>query len=573
MYFFVLLKHNHLKLVNQKNNICVAKWQRFAYNKEMEYTLILVDDEAHVRSSMRRNTPWGDYGFSVIGEANNGVEAIELVEDLKPDVIITDIRMPYLNGIELIKQIREIQPTITIIILSGYDEFTYAQTAIHYNVKEYILKPVSKKDFCELLERTKKVLDATYLKINNINVLEDKYEKALPLLKEKFLLSLLSPTRDNNNVDLIQKAKSFDYNIEGNHFIVATVEANRNDSPLVAMAMMEVCKERLSNKNAIFLQVEDQIVILFIENKMGEGDDFEPLYIKQVFRMISEISSYLNKYLKGGSTIGIGSAVHYPSQIHVSYKESLIALNYKAYQENQEILYINDVEHIDHPVVKKEMLLTKRDEFLTALKMGKKDKVEKLALTFFDNTSGLNPEGLQSYLLSIVSMLAEVTISYGTSISQINIAKGERNFIQELSTITTVNKARKWFVELSVSINQAIKGKREQSHIKFVEDAKQYIEEHYQDQNLCLETLCDYLGISTAYFSSTFKKETGTSFVNECNITRINKAKILMRETDMKNYEISERVGFSDSNYFSFCFKRTVGLSPSKYRNKSVKHE
>jgi two-component system response regulator YesN len=544
-----------------------------AYNKEMEYTLILVDDEAQVRSSIRRNTPWNDYGFSVIGEANNGVEAIELVEDLKPDVIITDIRMPYLDGIELIKQIREIQPTITIIILSGYDEFTYAQTAIHYNVKEYILKPVSKNDFCELLERTKKMLDENYLKINNINVLEDKYKQALPLLKEKFLLSLLTPTRDNNNEELIQRAKSFDYNIKGNHFIVATVEANRNDSPLVAMAMMEVCKERLDDKNAIFLQVEDQIVIIFIENKMGDNDSFTSLYIKQVFRMISDLSSYLNKYLKGGCTIGIGSVVHYPAQIHVSYKESLIALNYKAYQENQEILYINDVEHIEHPTVKKEMILSKRDEFLTALKMGDKDEVEKLASTLFDNTSGLNPEGLQSYLLSIVSLLADVAISYGTSISQANNSKGDRNFIQELSSITTVNKAKKWFTDLSININQALKGKREQSHIKFVEDAKKYIEEHYQDQNLCLEKLCDYLGISTAYFSSTFKKETGTSFVTACNITRITKAKKLMLETDMKNYEISEMVGFSDSNYFSFCFKRTVGLSPSKYRNQLVNHE
>ena len=143
----------------------------------MEYTLILVDDESHVRSNIRKSTPWNDFGFSVIGEANNGIEALELVEDLKPDVIITDIRMPYLDGIELIKQIREINPTITIIILSGYDEFTYAQTAIHYDVKEYILKPVSKKDFCELLSRTKKMLDANYSKVNNINVLKEKYKK------------------------------------------------------------------------------------------------------------------------------------------------------------------------------------------------------------------------------------------------------------------------------------------------------------------------------------------------------------------------------------------------------------
>ncbi|MGH4037324.1 MAG: response regulator [Sphaerochaeta sp.] len=533
----------------------------------MEYTIILVDDEAHVRTSIRTNTPWKDYGFTVIGEANNGVEAIELVEELKPDVIITDIRMPYLDGIELIKQIREIQPTITIIILSGYDEFTYAQTAIHYNVKEYLLKPVSRNDFCELLQRTKKLLDENYQRINDINKLESNYERALPLLKEKFLVSLLTPSHEIDNNELIQRAQSFDYNIEGDHFMVATVEANQNDSPLVAMAMMEVCKEILKDKNNIFLQLEDQIVIIIKDEKMGKNDDFTSLFIKQVFRQISTLSSYLNKYLKGGSTIGIGSAVHTPSQIHISYRESLIALNYKAYQDNQDILYINDVEHINHPIIKKDILLEKRDDFITALKMGEREEVERLASTFFDDTSGLNPEGLQSYLLTILSILASVTTSYGTSLAQITQNSEEKNYVHELSGINTINKARKWFTELSVLTNKALKGQRAQSHIQFVEEAKRYIEEHYQDTNLCLETVCDHLGISTAYFSSTFKKETGTSFVTACNEIRINKAKILMSETDMKNYEISERVGFSDSNYFSFCFKRTVGLSPSKYRN------
>lgn len=539
----------------------------------MEYTLILVDDESHVRSNIRKSTPWNDFGFSVIGEANNGIEALELVEDLKPDVIITDIRMPYLDGIELIKQIREINPTITIIILSGYDEFTYAQTAIHYDVKEYILKPVSKKDFCELLSRTKKMLDANYSKVNNINVLKEKYKKALPILKEKFLLSLLTPAKDKDDEDLIKRAKSFNYDINANYFIVATIEANLNNSPLVAMAMMEVCRENLNEKNAIYLQVDDQIVIIFIENKMGINNDFESLFIKQVFRIISEISSYLDKYLKGGATIGVGSSVKFPSLISRSYKDSLIALNYKTYQKNQNILYIKDVKHLDYPQINKEKILTQRDEFLTALKMGNQEEVKKLASSLFDNSSGLNPEELQSYLLSIVSIVAEVSLDYGTTITQIISSYSDKSLIQELSTITTVNKAKKWFTTLSIIINKAIKGKREQSHIKFVENAKKYIEEHYQDKTLCLETLCDYLGVSIAYFSSTFKKETGKSFVTACNITRINKAKILMSETDMKNYEISERVGFSDSNYFSFCFKRIVGISPSKFRNQLIKHE
>ncbi len=533
----------------------------------MEYTIILVDDEAHVRSSIRNNTPWADYGFNVIGEANNGIEALELIEDEVPDVVITDIRMPYLDGIELIKELNKIHPNITIIILSGYDEFTYAQTAIKYNVSEYILKPVSKKDFVGILERTKKSLDDNFKKINDINKLENQYKMALPLLKEKFLLSLLTPNKEIDDNELIQKSISFGYNIDKDCFIIATLEANRNNSPLIAISMLEACKEILNKSNIIHIQVDEQIVIIFTNNGGFDDANFTNLFVKQVLRDLEQISSYLNKYLQGGVTIGLGNVVHTPSMIHLSYKESLIALNYKAYQEHQNILYINDVERIQHLPLKKDIMIMRKDEFINTLKMGSEEEVTTLVAKFFDEYSGLDPEGLQSYLLSILSILATITLSYKTSLSQILNESEDRSLIQELATINTVSKAKRWFTDLSIKVNKAIKGEREQSHIKFVEDAKKYIEDHYSDKNLCLESVCDYLGVSTAYFSSTFKKESGKSFVAACNETRINMAKKLMRESDLKNYEISEKVGFSDSNYFSFCFKRVEGISPTKYKS------
>ncbi|MBK5201234.1 MAG: response regulator [Spirochaetaceae bacterium] len=533
----------------------------------MEYTIILVDDESLVRRSIKNNTPWSDYGFRVIGEANNGIEALELVEELKPDVVISDIRMPYLDGIGLIKELKRVYPNTIIIILSGYDEFTYAQTAIKYNVKEYILKPVSKKDFCDLLERTKKNLDDNYKKINDINKLESQYKMALPLLKEKFLVSLLTPTKGIIDIELIQKGKSFGYNINKGNFIVATLESNKNDSPLIAISMLEACKEIINRPNTIQLQVDEQIVIIFTNDHTGLIDNFIPLFLKQVLRELEKISSYLNKYLKGGVTIGLGNIVSSPSMINQSYKEALVALNYKTYQENQNIIYINDVERIQHPTLNKDIMIQRKDEFINTLKMGSEDEVKTLVTKFFDEYSGLNPEGLQSYLLSLLAILANLTISYKTSITQILSENENRSLLHELATINTVSKAKRWFTDLSLSVNKSIKGEREQSHIQFVEDAKKYIEDHYSEKSLCLESVCDYLGVSTAYFSTTFKKETGKSFVVACNETRINMAKQLMRESNLKNYEISEKIGFSDSNYFSFCFKRVAGISPSKYKN------
>ncbi len=117
----------------------------------MAYTILLVDDESAVREGIRNRTPWERYNFKVVGEAGNGIEALEMIEELHPDVVITDIKMPYLDGMELIKEIRRSHPPVTIIIISGYDEFTYAQQAIRYDVSEYVLKPVTVEDICNLL--------------------------------------------------------------------------------------------------------------------------------------------------------------------------------------------------------------------------------------------------------------------------------------------------------------------------------------------------------------------------------------------------------------------------------------
>ncbi len=176
----------------------------------MPYSILLVDDESAVREGIRSRTPpWERYNFSVVGEAGNGIEALELVEDLHPDVVITDIRMPYLDGMDLIKEIRLAHPATTLVILSGYDEFTYAQQAMHYDVSEYVLKPVSVDDLCRLLERLGNRLDQEIKRTQDQKRLKEVYQQALPpLIREKFLLSLLTTTQATSDQNLITKARS-----------------------------------------------------------------------------------------------------------------------------------------------------------------------------------------------------------------------------------------------------------------------------------------------------------------------------------------------------------------------------
>ncbi|MCH3918713.1 MAG: response regulator [Spirochaetia bacterium] len=530
----------------------------------MVYSIVLVDDEVQVRSSIRSTTAWADYGFRIVGEAGNGIEALELIEEKQPDVVITDIRMPYMDGIELIRSIREVLPAAVIIILSGYDEFTYAQTAIRYNVKEYLLKPVSHEDICSLLQRIHGQIDHEFEHNHDQDLLQKAYKQALPQLKEKYLVSLLSPVKEVPERILVERGETYGYQVSDKDcFHVAVIEAERMDNPLMLQAMLHVCREVLGKDGSLLLQMDDQIVLMFNGSCCGEEGVFLPLFTKRCMQHCKEVSAYLNRYIPGGVTIGLSPLCRTLSALGSAYRKALVALNYKAYEKDQHVLYFNDMEQTYHP--KLDLLASERlkDEFLKLLKLGSEEEVVLAVARFFDDKSGLDPEGLQSYVLSLLSSLAELTLDYGTSLSKVS---SNRNFFAELSSVTTVGRAKHWFTMLSLDVHRTIKGEREKSHVRFVEDAKRYLLDNYSDPAVGLDKICDWLGVSTSYFSSTFKKETGVPFVQALNEVRLSQAQKLLVDTDLKNYEIAEKVGFSDPNYFSFCFKRNRGLSPTQYR-------
>ena len=214
------------------------------------YTILLVDDEDEVRRSIKELTPWNEFGFEIIGEASNGMEALDFVEETLPDVIITDIRMPYLDGIGFIEAVRNtISSSVDVIILSGYDEFTFAQTAMRLNVAEYVLKPVSVESMCEVLKRTKERLDSDRAKVSDSKKLEEFYKDAIEVYKEKFLVSLISPTRRQDAALIEERAKEYGVPLSGKLFAVAIIDLPTEMLPSVAVT--EIIEEATEEDEGI----------------------------------------------------------------------------------------------------------------------------------------------------------------------------------------------------------------------------------------------------------------------------------------------------------------------------------
>ncbi len=534
----------------------------------MAYTILLVDDESAVREGIRNRTPWERYNFRVVGEAGNGIEALEMIEELHPDVVITDIKMPYLDGMELIKEIRRSHPPVTIIIISGYDEFTYAQQAIRYDVSEYVLKPVTSEDICNLLERTAKRLDEDIIRIQDQNRLKNVYNQALPLIREKFLVSLLTPVHQIPNTSLIAKAKDYGFNLEGDEFIVATFETDHDnqDDPLEAMALLEVTLDVLQKEGSdIVFQFENQIVIIFTANSHGEGQ-YDSLFRKQTFRKIEQLQAYLEKYFPFSIVIGVGNLVHVPSLIAQSYRQALEALNYSSFYPEQHILVISDLEKPDtkEDTTHLQGLLS---DVIIAVKMGTEEQVvESVNNLFGERAASLPFEGLQTFLLELSSSLNTLAESYDYNLFQMGGDGDPRSFFAELGSLNTLGKARRWLTKVALAIRIAISGQRANSHIQFVQEAKSLIAKHFTESGFGLDQVCEMIGVSPSYFSSTFKREMGISFVQYLTTIRMERAKELLVKSEAKTYEIAQAIGFTEPNYFSFCFKRHEGVSPSQYR-------
>ncbi|WP_320129001.1 response regulator [uncultured Sphaerochaeta sp.] len=534
----------------------------------MPYKILLVDDETPVREGIRDRTPWEAYGFSIVGEAGNGIEALEIIDELHPDVVITDIRMPYLDGMELIKQIRYSYPPITIIILSGYDEFTYAQQAIRYDVSEYVLKPVSVEDICKLLERTAKRLDEDIIRMQDQNRLKNAYQQALPLIKEKFLVSLLTSVHQVSDDSFIAKAKEYGYDLAGDEFVVATFETDHKmeNDPLQAMAMLQIAEEVLhKDQGPNVFQFENQIIAIFTGNSFNQKH-YDSNFMKKTFRQVEQLHAYLSKYFTFPIPIGLGTLGHTPSTIALSYRQALAALNYSSFYPDQNILYISDLEK-PNAKLEKNNFETLCSNFIISVKMGSEEQmIENVDKLFGEQVALLSIERLQSYILGILSALNELVVEYSYSLSDFNDDQETRNFFSEIGTLTTLGKARRWFSRLAGNIQTTISGQRQNSHIQFVEQAKALINTHFQETGFGLDEVCDSIGISPSYFSTTFKRETGFSFVQYLTNTRLSRAKELLIKTEDKTYEIARAIGFTEPNYFSFCFKRYEGCSPSQYR-------
>ena len=280
------------------------------------YSVLLVDDEEEVLEVIKKKLDWEAMGFEVVGSAANGVEALEFVEDHHPDVVLSDIRMPYMDGLEFAGQVLKLYPDINIIIFSGFDDFEFAKSAISLGVKDYLLKPIDTTELHDIFSKTKMRLDEERQRQNNMERLQQYYADSLPILRESFLIGLIEGNVDKNR--LIEAVKNYGLKLQGPHYAVSVVHISDTDKMsdidrrLMTISLQKTIEERLTHegRDIIFSYRDDivSIVQLFDPSDITE-------YTNECDRFASSILHTRDMVI----TFGIGRTVDSLADISSSY--------------------------------------------------------------------------------------------------------------------------------------------------------------------------------------------------------------------------------------------------------------
>jgi two-component system response regulator YesN len=522
------------------------------------YRVLLVDDEEDIRVGISQKMDWESLGFALVGEAENGRDALELADQLHPDVILTDIKMPFMDGLDLCRILTVRLPASKFVVFSGFDDFEYAKQAIRMNVSEYILKPINAAELHAVLQKLKEQLDTERAERQNMETLRRRYEESLPVLRSLFLSRLLSGQVAREQV--AELAARYEVDLSGASWTVALAhvsgDAGRNE-------LLPISVQQLFEEN---LQLEGCSCQLFMYNGfvavLGAFQSGVSIYdfIEAVNRVCALAESYLGLDL----TVGVGAACSAVEDLSQSADGARSALEYRSLVGRGRAIYIGDLE----PDAGVRLAFGESDEqqLTSAIKLCGEDEVRSAVGYLMDRlrASGRTMSQCQLFFLELLTCLLKLTRAADLELEAVfgSNFSGTVN----VTDFDSPEQLGDWCLERCLKIQSLIRRQRTDSAGRTVERAKKFIQEHYAESELSVEMLCEHLHLSPTYFSTLFKREVGMSFTAYVTVVRMEAAAAALRNTEEKTYLIARQCGYDDPNYFSYVFKRHFGVSPTKYR-------
>lgn len=536
-----------------------------------EIKVFLVEDEMVIRRGIKNSIDWEKEGYIFCGEASDGELAYPMIIKEKPDILITDIRMPFMDGLELCKLVKKELPNIKILILSGYDEFDYAKEAIRLGVTEYLLKPISSGKLLEALNGVSESIRREKEDKDLVRKYMEEMRENTEHEKQKFFEQMIAGNL--SMADALETGKKYEMNLSAGMYNLLLFrftlgKENRKSGELLGEAeyAIEKLTERLEYVFEFQRGVEGWAFLLMADNE------------EQMSERVKELSKDLEEIMKNYSTIayfgGVGQPVARLRELEESFREAERALAARFTMELNRIISVEDIRMAQNVDTLDDIEITSFGEIEKTgtmlekfLNNGAEDEIDEFVDVYINE---LPEENLKSVLMRqyIIMDAYIVMMSFCEKIEGIEgemQAQSEelKNSMKTIQTLEEIKNYIRMLLKKIIGVRDTISGRR---YSDIIEIAKDQIRKTYMSDEISLNTIAAEVGMSPSYFSSIFSKEMGKTFVEYLTEIRMDRAKELLMCSSMKTSEIGYEVGYKDPHYFSYIFKKTQNCTPKEFR-------
>ncbi len=527
------------------------------------YKVFLVDDEIVVREGIRNNFPWDETEFQLAGEAPDGEMALSMLQDIKPDILITDIKMPFMDGLALCRSIAHTMPWMQVVILSGYDEFAYAKEAISLGVNDYLLKPVNAQELLQALSRIGERIREEKKKQADLKALKEQFASSSRFMQEKLLRELFSASFQKENVaDVLDRSRKLHMSLLAQSYLVMLVapgytEKRYEESIAVLGALQRLCDG--SAGAVYFCEVGGYPVLLVLGD--SESDLEERAY------GFAQAAQYgIQQAANIPTQLSIGSAVKNLWEVRDSLSAAQAVLRtmgaFQGENSQRRIMGIHDVG------ITPGLSLLNLDvvPIWEQLPYATQEDVEKILKHYVDS---LGDVALRSTMMANY-VYVEILLAASRIIKENGGTPQE--VMPELALKTPGDNMQTLEDVLPLArtiLSKAIAFRDQQSATRYgmvIRRAQSYLNEHYQNPGISLHEVAGHVALSNNHFCTVFSQEMGITFTEYLTGLRLSRAKELLRTTSLRSSDIAYQVGYNDPHYFSYLFKKNTGMTPRDYR-------
>ena len=531
------------------------------------YKLLIVDDEQLERQALRfiieKNIP----EIQVVGETGDGASALQIVENEKPDIVLMDIRMPGINGLEAAKKIRELVPETVVIMLTAMEEFACAKEALAIGAAEYLLKPVRPDELVKLLSKvTAKISILQAQKQEEIR-LRKSVEEVLPFIQMSFVYDLIS----GNIKDLPQfheRSRFLGMKIDFGVALVLNIEKFKEltdsdtelEKQIIKQRIYQVVCNVIGTRGLVSPFTSDNLVVLlgFTEKYTGE-------FIKaDVQRTAITIRESILKILDISIRIGIGRYYDNPLELHKSYIEAKNAQQQRFFVDDSQIVHVEDIPYLstgpfDYPFHYERAV---QDKVRCGDRKQAKKALGELLAEIFKSKASM--ETIKACVLELLIVISRSAVEGGANLDQLTLLNIKS--INELHSCHSQKQVEQWMFDSLDSFMENMLKNRSSINLRVVNKACDYIIDNCH-RNISLEEVSQTVHLSHFYFSRLFKQEKGCNFVDFITKIRVDRAKIMLQNPDATVVQIASEIGYQDASYFCRVFRHVVGMTPKQYRS------